>query len=101
MSVIFDESALNFLLQDPAGPIGIDLRRRSENIVRQAEVNAREIIHQGFDPAQIIGYEIVNGDMGLESRIGVDGGRIGDYLVEKDAREGKPFTNAVQQELHD
>jgi hypothetical protein len=97
MSVILDEAALDFVLESPDGPIGRDLERRSENIVREVRADARQIIHTGFDPTQIIGYEIVSGQDGLESRIGVSDGRIGEYLVEKDARELKPFTSGLER----
>lgn len=100
MSVILNETALQFLLNDPDGPVGRDLQRRSINIVRLAQADAAEIIHLGFDVFGSIGFAIENDDLGLVSYIGGDGGRISDYLAAKDAREGRPYTRAVMSGLH-
>lgn len=99
-SLVFDPAALDFLLQNPDGPVGQDLRFRAENITRISEQQAGEIVHRGFQGQRIVGYEIRNGDEGLEAVIGVDGGRIGDYLIAKDVREGRPFTQATQAGIH-
>lgn len=39
-TVFFDEQGLEFLLSDPEGGVMRDLRRRTENIVREAKANA-------------------------------------------------------------
>jgi hypothetical protein len=106
MSVTLDEGALTFLLENPAGPIGRDLLRRSENIVREARVDAAGIIHTGFPIWQDIGYSIVSGEDGLESLIGFanpqdgESDTLSDYLIKKDQNEGKPFTSAVERAFH-
>jgi hypothetical protein len=107
MSVIFDQAALNFLLQDPAGPTGLMLERVSENIIRGARQRADFIFqNKPIDPSDYIGYDIRNGDNGLEAVFGAEGGpgSIGYYLAEKDANpsEGQMriFTESVQEELH-
>lgn len=99
-SLVFDPAALDFLLENPEGPVGQDLRRRAENITRLAQQQAGEIIHRGVFGASIVGYEIRSGENGLEALIGCDAGRIGEYLALKDVREGRPFTAATQAGLH-
>lgn len=92
--ITLNEASLRFLLEDPAGPVGIDLRRRSENITRLVRTNARRIIPQ--IPDSIIDYEISSGDLGLQSVIGIEGtGRWSSYLAAKEDREGVVFRSAL------
>src|SRR5688500_16708952 len=98
MSVTLFEPSLRFLLEDQDGPVGIDLRRRSEIITRLVEQNAQHIIIQL--PDGIVGYEISNGDLGLQSEIGIVGtGRWSNYLASKELREGVVFRPALAQGL--
>jgi hypothetical protein len=97
MSVTLNEAALRFLLEDEQGPVGLDLVRRSENVVRIAReheiVNGR--LKNSFPDIQsIIDYEISVGDQGLQSSIGPDGKSWASrVLVEKDG--GKVFKDAL------
>ena len=96
--LVFNESALEFLLQSPVGPVGQDLRRRSENITQLVRVNATRILEEMS--AELIGYDIRVGDAGLESVIGmVEGGRWDRYLAAKEQREQNIFAPALQQGL--
>lgn len=98
MSVILNEAALHFLLEDPAGPVGLDLRRRAENITELVRANATKILEQ-MDP-QVIQYEISSGDNGLQAVIGVEGvGRWSSYLAAKEEREAVIFAPALAQGL--
>ena len=100
MSVTLNEVALRFLLEDEAGPVGIDLRRRSENILRLVRTNATNIIDTL--PDEIIQYEISNGDLGLQSVISVEPGvsdRWTSYLADKEQREHVVFAPALDQGL--
>ena len=99
MSLVFNEAALNFLLESPDGPVGRDLERRVINITQLVRDNATKILEQM--PPEIVGYEIVNGDDGLAAIIGVQGaGRWSSYLAAKEAREAVVFAPALQQGLH-
>jgi hypothetical protein len=98
MSVTLFEPSLRFLLEDQDGPVGIDLRRRAEIITRLVEQNAQHIIIQM--PDGIVGYEISNGDLGLQAEIGLTGsGRWSNYLASKEIREGVVFRPALDQGL--
>lgn len=100
MSVTLNEAALRFLLEDPAGPVGIDLARRSENITRLVRTNAQRIIPQ--IPESLIDYEISSGDQGLQSVIGLEGsGRWSSYLAAKEDREGVIFRPALDIGLNE
>jgi hypothetical protein len=99
VSVILNEAALTFLLESPAGPVGQDLRRRSENVTRLVRENAQRIIEE-LD-TDLIGFSIDVRDEGLVSVVGMtSGGRIDDYLAAKEQREQVIFAPALQQGLH-
>lgn len=94
MSVTLYEGALRQLLEDPAGPMGIYLREKSEIIVAEARRGAEVIMKQPM--THLIDYDIVSGDDGLASIVGVRGqGRISQYLAFKQQAEGKPFDSAM------
>jgi hypothetical protein len=99
MSVILNQAALDFLLQNPAGPVGQDLRRRSENITQLVRDNATKVLEAM--PRDLIDFEISVTDDGLQSVIGVVGqGRWSSYLAAKEEREKVIFAPAVQQGIH-
>ena len=94
MSVSLYEASLRQLLEDPAGPVGVELVRRSEIIVAEARRGAEVIMKQPM--TDLIDYDIVVGDDGLASIVGVRGqGRISQYLAFKQENEGKPFDLAM------
>jgi hypothetical protein len=94
MSVTLYEGALRQLLEDPDGPMGTFLREKSEIIVAEARRGAGVIMKQ--DMTSFIDYEIVSGDDGLSSIVGVTGsGRMSEYLAFKQVNEGKPFDSAM------
>ena len=94
MSVTLNEGALRFLFEDEAGPLGTYLRQKSEIIVQEARRGAEVIMKQPM--TDLIGYDIVSGDDGLASIVGVRGsGRISQYLAFKQENEGKPFDSAM------
>lgn len=96
MSLIFNEAALNFLLENPAGPVGQDLRRRAEAITDLVRANATKILEQM--PPELVQYEISSGDDGLQAVIGVEGvGRWSTYLAAKEEREAVIFAPALAQ----
>lgn len=99
MSLVFNEAALNYLLNDPEGPVGQDLQRRSENITALVKENATKILEQ-MNP-DIVQFTISSGDDGLQSVIGVEGtGRWSSYLAAKEKREAVVFAPALAQGLH-
>ena len=94
VSLVFNEAALDFLLENPAGPVGLDLRRRAENITRLVRANATKILEE-MDPG-LVDYVIVSGDDGLQAIIGVEGtGRYSSYLAAKEKREAVVFAPAL------
>lgn len=93
-NLFFNERALQFLLEDEAGPMGTYLRQKSEIITEEARRGAEVIMKQPM--TDLIDYEIVSGDDGLSSIVGVKGqGRISQYLAFKQENEGKPFDSAM------
>lgn len=99
MSIVFNEAALHFLLEDEAGPVGQDLRRRSINITELVRDNATKILV--MMPREAVDFHISSGDNGLQSEIGVTGtGRWSKYLAAKEERERVIFAPALAQGLH-
>lgn len=67
----FNESALNNLLQSPDGPVGRKLDWVSQTIKGNYEEAVAEVWqHQPASARPDIGYDITNGDFGLQSVIG-------------------------------
>jgi hypothetical protein len=99
LSITLNEAALTFLLESEAGPVGLDLRRRSENVTALVRENATKILEEM--PPEVIDFEISVGDDGLRSEIGVVGsGRWSDYLAAKEGREAVIFAPALAAGLH-
>lgn len=98
MSVTLNEFALRFMLEDEAGPVGIDLRRRAENVTRLVRENATKVLEQM--PPEIVDYVIVSQDEGLAAIIAVQGtGRWSSYLADKEQREAVIFAPALDAGL--
>lgn len=98
MSITLNEAALRFLLEDPAGPVGLDLQRRSESVTTLVRQNAQKIIKTL--PPDLVDYEIQSSDDGLRSVIGIKGaGRWSEYLAAKEGREGVIFAPALDAGL--
>jgi predicted esterase YcpF (UPF0227 family) len=98
VSLVFNQAALDFLLENPAGPVGQDLRRRAEAITQLVRDNATKVLEQL--PPEVVQYEIVSGDDGLAAVIGVQGiGRWSTYLAAKEQREAVIFAPALAQGL--
>jgi hypothetical protein len=85
MSVILNQAALDFLLQNPAGPVGLNLRRRAEVITGNYEAVIGVIWEnqdEGLRPQA--DYDIAVGDEGLRAIIGIPfHGRISEYMGRK------------------
>jgi len=97
--LVFNEAALRFLLEDPDGPVGRDLERRSINITELVKENATKILEK-MNP-DLVQYVITSGDDGLQSVIGVEGtGRWSSYLAAKEEREAVIFAPALAEGLH-
>jgi hypothetical protein len=98
VSLVFNEAALRFLLEDEAGPVGQDLRRRAEAITDLVRANATKILEQ-MSP-DVVQFEISTGEDGLQAIIGVEGtGRWSSYLAAKEKREAVIFAPALAQGL--
>lgn len=85
MSLVFNEAALNFLLQDPDGPIGRKLERVSNHIAGRYEA-VIGVVWENQDPflQPRVDYDIGNGANGLQSVIGiVDEGSLSEYMAHK------------------
>ena len=99
MALVFNEAALHFLLEDEAGPVGLELDRVSQNITELVRDNATKIIAEM--PRDTIDYLVSSGDNGLQSVIGVEGtGRWSSYLAAKEERERNIFAPALDAGLH-
>jgi hypothetical protein len=64
VTVVLNQPALHFLLESQSGPVGIDLRRRAEQVTRLAEQNAS---------GPIIGIETGDLHSGIKFTISADG----------------------------
>ena len=99
MSLVFNEAALHFLLEDEAGPVGLELDRISKNVTELVRDNATRILEQM--PRDVVDYVVSSGDDGLQSVIGVEGtGRWSSYLAAKEERERNIFAPALAEGLH-
>lgn len=99
MTVVMNEVALRFLLESPSGPVGRDLRRRSEQVAAQAGQNASgEII--GIETGDLysgIRFEIRETADGLEGVIGTDAEHRGFNYPAWHDQNGRPWlTNALR-----
>jgi hypothetical protein len=104
MSVILNQAALDFLLQNPAGPVGQDLRRRCENITPIYRDNVAVVLPEFFESGGDIDFTIFVGDQGLQATIGIRGrdadDRWANYLAAKVEKEPDKATSALEQGLH-
>lgn len=88
-NLVFNEAALNFLLQDPDGPVG----RKTERSANQIAGNYDAVVNiiwqnQDQDLRPAAEYTVGNGAEGLEAVIGFpDQGRVSQYMAEKFERE--------------
>lgn len=102
MSVTLNTAALDFLLRNPAGPVGRDLERRAEKVTAIYRTNVRNIMPQFSEDS--VGYEIMVGDDGLLAIIGIRGGSDSDrwarYLAQKVEKEPEKAVGAIQQGFH-
>jgi hypothetical protein len=89
MSLVFNEAALNRLLQNPDGPVGRKLERTAIQIT-QNYGNVTGIIWQNQDMSlkPQADYTVSSGDNGLQAVIGIlDEGSISEYMDRKFVRE--------------
>jgi len=88
-NLIFNEAALNNLLESPDGPLGQKLRFVSETV----EANYEDVVAKIWENQSALArpnvtFHITSGDFGLQSEIGIaDSGRIADYMGAKFQRE--------------
>ncbi len=98
-NLIFNEAALHRLLDDEQGPVGLELKRITENVTALVRANATKILEEM--PPSVIDYEISSDDNGLQAVIGMTGqGRWGKYLAAKEERERVIFAPALDIGLH-
>jgi hypothetical protein len=87
---VFNEAALNFLLENPDGPLGRKLERAAIRIAGNYE-NVVDIIWQNQDQSvkPEASYTVENDVNGLQAVIGFpDGqGHIAEYMADKFVRE--------------
>ena len=105
MTVILNEAALRFMLEDEIGPVGLDLKRRSENITDIYRQNVMNIIPAFGEHGGDVRYRIEVSEDGLQSVIGIDpgdsvSGRMGAYLAEKVEREPEKAGDALARGNH-
>lgn len=94
MSVTLNGPALAFLLESENGPVGLDLRRRAEQVTALASQNASGPIIgiQTGDLQSGIRYEIQNDSQGLFATIGTSARHFGfAYPAWWDKFGGKPW----------
>jgi hypothetical protein len=102
MAVRLLEPGIRFLLENEAGPVGRDLRRRAENVAADATANASgEIIGiQTGDLHSGIRYEIQDTGDGLQAVVRTDARHNGFAYPAWWDRNGKPWlTNALRDGL--
>lgn len=89
MSLVFNEAALQNLLESPDGPLGQKLRFVSEQIEGNYQAVVSKIWENQTPLARpSVSFDITQGDFGLQSEIGIDGhGRVADYMAAKFHRE--------------
>lgn len=103
MSVILNEPALRIFLDSEAGPIGQDLRRRSENVTRLAGENAAGAVI-GIETGDLqtgIRYEIVADANGIHAEIGTDARHGGFAYPAFHDRNGRPWLTAALRDGFD
>ena len=104
MSLVVNEAALNFLLQEENGPVGIDLRRRAENISTIYEQNVARYLPAFVEQGGSIDYEISVQDDGLQAIIGINPGhgsdRFAENVAKKILKEPEKALDAVSQGLY-
>jgi hypothetical protein len=105
VSVRLNEAALHFLLEDEAGPVGIDLRRRAQNIAVIYRQNVMNIVPAFGEHGGDVDFAIEDSDDGLRAVIGINPGdsessRMADYLAAKVEREPEKAANAVAEGNH-
>ena len=103
-SLVFNEAALKFLLESPAGPVGLDLQRRSENIAAIYEQNVARYLPSFVEQGGSIDFVIVSDSEGLQSIIGINAGhgsdRFAENVAKKVLKEPDKATDAVAQGLY-
>lgn len=105
MAIRLNEAALRFLLEDEGGPVGIDLKRRAENITAIYRQNVMNIVPAFGEHGGDVDYAIEAVDEGLRAVIGINPGdsestRMADYLASKVEREPEKATNAIAEGNH-
>ncbi len=98
-NLVFNEAALNFLLQDPAGPVGRRLNIVANHIAGRYEA-VIDVVWEMRDPflKPQVDYDIVNADFGLEAVIGItDGGSISQEMADKMVDEQERLLGPIMQ----
>ena len=96
-NLVFNEAALNFLLENPDGPVGRKLDRVANHIAGRYEA-VIGVVWENRDPGlqPNVDYEVGNGDNGLQAIIGItDSRRIGEYMAEKMVREQERLVGPI------
>lgn len=93
LTLIFNEAALNNLLQSPDGPVGIKLGFVADTITANYELAVSRVWeNQPAMAKPTVGYEIISGDFGLQAQIGIsDNGRIAQYMASKFERASEDW----------
>ena len=97
MAVLLNEAALELLLATPAGPVGRDLGRRAEQVVRLAEENASGSIID-IDTGDLhsgIHFEIHADPLGLFARVGTDAKHRGFSYPAYWDQHGRPWLTSA------
>lgn len=89
MSLVFNERALDNLLQSADGPVGLKLQFVADDIQANYDgVVAKVWENQSALVRPTVGQRLFNGDDGLQAEIGIsEAGRIARYMGEKFHRE--------------
>lgn len=103
MTVRLNQAALRLFLESEVGPVGRDLRRRAENVVAQADVNASgDII--GIESGALhsgVRYEIREAENGLEAIIGTDANKAGFSYPAWHDQNGRPWLTSALRDAFD
>jgi hypothetical protein len=100
LAVILREPALQFFLQSPVGPVGVDLERRATRVEQIARENASGPIIgvQSGDLLAGLHTTISVGDRGLQAAVGTDAQHRGFGYPAFHDQHGRPWLSAALED---
>lgn len=101
--ILLNEAALRQFLESETGPVGLDTRRRAENVTALAGQNAAgDII--GIDTGDLqtgIRFEVIQTAEGVRAEIGTDARHRGFAYPTFHDRNGRPWLTSALRDAFD